>query len=412
MTNTILGAGISGYAYAFLEGGIISSIIIVLVMAIITDYSLNLLVKVSRISGEANYEVVAKKGFGILGYILICSLLFIFSFFTLLAYTIIIGDTIPTVISVFAGQGTWIASRYLWITLAIIFVVAPICMLDNISKLEKFSAISIITEMILTAVVIVEAIIGYINLIQGQPSIIPGWPSSYILLLMNYMNIFGAIGIFSFSFVCHHTVLLLFSSLKKPSTRRFGIVVHLTVFLSACVMLTIGFFGSIAFQNRTQGNILNSLPLNSFPSNLARIAIGMTMVFTIPIEMYVCRTAAVALLTGTILRKAKIPKIGKFKPRKLTLVRILVVILLLFAMTLAYFIEDLGVVLELAGGFCATMVGYMIPAILYLRLASGRFCSRKKIIPFFLMLFGTFCFFCSTGSNLYHIFTGTNQSID
>ena len=47
--------------------------------------------------GVWNYEELCYVAFGRLGYVLVCSFMIVFAFGALLAYHLIIGDTIPQV---------------------------------------------------------------------------------------------------------------------------------------------------------------------------------------------------------------------------------------------------------------------------------------------------------------------------
>lgn len=97
--NTVLGAGISSMPYSFAEAGIFAGMIVIIIMAAVTDWSLNVLMKVGKITGEKNYENVSKKAMGMVGYIITCFFMFIVAYFACLAYLTVIGDTLPSVVA-------------------------------------------------------------------------------------------------------------------------------------------------------------------------------------------------------------------------------------------------------------------------------------------------------------------------
>jgi len=214
----------------------------------------------------------------------------------------------------------------------------------------------------------------------------------------------------AFAFVTHHNAFLLFGSLKTPTMRRFQTAVHFSLTGATSVMMTIGFFGCIAYQNETKGNILKNLPLTSIQSNIARLAMAISMMLTFPIEMYVARHSFSSILEGTILRNRSIPTIGKWKPKKIWLQRILVLFLILVATIISFFNLDLGIILELGGAFAAIMLGYALPSIMYLRLGRGRICSKSKIPVLILLIFGLSCFIMATTTVLISIFTGETEA--
>jgi sodium-coupled neutral amino acid transporter 11 len=68
--------------------------------------------------------------------------------------------------------------------------------------------------------------------------------------------------------------------------------------------------------------------------------------------------------------------------------------------------KDLGFVLELTGGFAATFLGFILPAACWLKLEGGTIFECKtledgqKMGSIFLLIFGIFTMFTSTGLTL------------
>ena len=93
MVNVIIGAGIVGLPYAFLEAGFFAGIGAMLFTAVLTDYSVRLLVATGVAHGEATYEGLARRAFGVTGYRTVCCLLLTFDYGAMLSYLVILGDT-------------------------------------------------------------------------------------------------------------------------------------------------------------------------------------------------------------------------------------------------------------------------------------------------------------------------------
>ena len=55
--NSIIGSGVIGMAYAVSESGWLLSVILLFIVALLTDYSLILVVKCGLISGTSSYQV-------------------------------------------------------------------------------------------------------------------------------------------------------------------------------------------------------------------------------------------------------------------------------------------------------------------------------------------------------------------
>lgn len=406
--NAVVGPGISSLPFSFSQSGITAGAIILLIMAGITDWSFKILMTVGKITGERSFEGTTKRVFGIVGYVVTCFLMFILSYFTCIAYLTVIGDTLPNFVTFVFGLSLdhWLGNRILWISFASLFIITPICMLDDISKLEKFSTLSILAQLVLTAVVIVECIIGFIQKIKGEPSSLATWPWQNLTTLFIDLRVFGAIGVFAFAFVTHHNSFLLFYSLRVPSMRRFQTGVHFALAGASSIMVIIGFFGCLLYQKETKGNILKNLPGKSIQSNIARLSMSISMMLTFPIEMFVSRHAFSSVLEGTILKGKSIPKIGNFQISKIWLERILAFLLIWIASIVSFFNIDLGVILELGGAFAAISLGYALPSLMYLKLTKGNLLSCKKIPILILLIFGIACFIMTTTTVIIQIFTG------
>jgi sodium-coupled neutral amino acid transporter 11 len=91
------------------------------------------------------------------------------------------------------------------------------------------------------------------------------------------------------AFVCHHNSFLIFGSLKQPSLNRFAKVTHWSMGIAFCTCLALAVSGYVIFTDETVGNILNNFPSDNTLINVARLAFGLNMFTTIPLEAFVCR---------------------------------------------------------------------------------------------------------------------------
>jgi len=163
------------------------------------------------------------------------------------------------------------------------------------------------------------------------------------------------------------------------------------------VLLVMGFCGSITFQHHTQGNIL--LNLSGIPAQLARICLTITMFFTFPLEMFVCRNAIHEFIKIAFYRFLDF---GKYIS-DVNFQRILVLILITMITTLSILVTKLGIVLEFTGGIAGIPIAFILPPLFYLRLSKRKFLSFQKFAALFLLIVGTFCLIASTSFNIYSV---------
>lgn len=95
--NSILGSGIVGIPYALHKAGFGFGLFLLISLAIVTDYSLSLLVKSATLAGVTSYQDLVHVAFGRPGFYLLTLLQFIYPFIAMISYNVIIGDTVTKV---------------------------------------------------------------------------------------------------------------------------------------------------------------------------------------------------------------------------------------------------------------------------------------------------------------------------
>lgn len=99
MANSIIGAGIIGQPYALRQAGMTMGIILLVGLTIIVDWTIRLIVINSKLSGADSFQATMQHCFGKSGLIAISVAQWAFAFGGMIAFCIIVGDTIPHVIS-------------------------------------------------------------------------------------------------------------------------------------------------------------------------------------------------------------------------------------------------------------------------------------------------------------------------
>jgi sodium-coupled neutral amino acid transporter 11 len=98
------GAGIIGQPYAFKQAGMITGIFLLVALTITVDWTIQLIVINSKLSGANSFQTTVQHCYGRGGLIAISIAQWAFAFGGMLAFCIIIGDTIPNVMSGFFPQ--------------------------------------------------------------------------------------------------------------------------------------------------------------------------------------------------------------------------------------------------------------------------------------------------------------------
>jgi sodium-coupled neutral amino acid transporter 11 len=97
MANSIIGAGIIGQPYAFRQAGMTMGIILLVGLTVTVDWTIRLIVINSKLSGADSFQATMQHCFGSSGLVAISIAQWAFAFGGMIAFCIIVGDTIPHV---------------------------------------------------------------------------------------------------------------------------------------------------------------------------------------------------------------------------------------------------------------------------------------------------------------------------
>jgi len=97
MANSIIGAGIIGQPYAFKDAGLAAGIVLLIGLTIVIDWTIRLIVINSKLSGANSFQGTVEHCFGHTGLIAISVAQWAFAFGGMVAFGVIVGDSIPPV---------------------------------------------------------------------------------------------------------------------------------------------------------------------------------------------------------------------------------------------------------------------------------------------------------------------------
>ncbi|KAM0803268.1 transmembrane amino acid transporter protein-domain-containing protein [Usnea florida] len=361
MANSIIGAGIIGQPYAFRQAGLSAGIVLLVILTITVDWTIRLIVVNSKLSGANSFQGTVQHCFGASGLIAISIAQWAFAFGGMVAFCVIMGDTIPSVIAaLFPSLSN---TPFLWLLTnrrAVIIMCTlgfsyPLSLYRDIAKLAKASTLALLSMSVILVTVVTQGI--------GAPQDLRGDLHGSLFVRTGVLQ---AISVISFD----HNSLLIYGSLEKPTMDRFARVTHYSTFTSMLACLTMALAGFVTFGDKTRGNILNNFPRENLIVNIARFLLGANMVTTLPLGLFA------------------LPPNFWFpnEPYSPNLHLIFTTSLVVTAMALSLITCDLGAVFELvviANRLCK--LAYILPPLCYIKLSSRSW----KVIPAILcVIFG------------------------
>ncbi|EGX97101.1 amino acid transporter, putative [Cordyceps militaris CM01] len=369
MANSIIGAGIIGQPYAIRQAGLLAGVVLLVGLTAVVDWTICLIVINSKLSGTSSFQGTVQHCFGRPGLIAISLAQWVFAFGGMVAFGVIVGDTIPHVLlAVWPGLSDvpvvgLLADRRVAIAVFVMGISYPLTLYRDIAKLAKASTFALVGMLVIVATVLVQGLLVPAEA-RGEFSL--------PLLTVN-TGIFQAIGVISFAFVCHHNSLLIYGSLRTPTIDNFSRVTHYSTSISmvACLVLALG--GFLVFGDKTLGNVLNNFPSDNIMVNVARLCFGLNMLTTLPLEAFVCREVMQTYWWPDApfnLRRHVVLSTG----------------LVAAATFLSLVTCDLGAVFELVGATSAVAMAYILPPMCYMKLTTR---SWRTYLAGAIVVFGT-----------------------
>ncbi|XP_014104728.1 PREDICTED: putative sodium-coupled neutral amino acid transporter 11 isoform X1 [Pseudopodoces humilis] len=171
------------------EAGFPLGVLLLFVVAYITDYSIILLIKGGNLSNTKTYQELVKETYGLAGYLILSTLQFLYPFIAMISYNIITGDTLTKVFQRIPGVGldNVLTDRHLIILLTTIIFTLPISLYRDVAKLGKISLLSLILTIVILIIVMVRTV-----------TFSPQIPKSENAWIFAKSNAVQAIGVMSF----------------------------------------------------------------------------------------------------------------------------------------------------------------------------------------------------------------------
>ena len=366
LVNSIVGAGIIGIPYAFRQSGLIFGLLSLLLVGYLTDYSLRMIVDLASFHPTLvgkdirTFEDLAQVSFGKIGKNFILFNMFLMAYGAMLAYLLIIKDTVPTVFGVDKDAG-W--ERELIMLATSLTIMVPLSLMRDMASLSVTSFFSVLADVVLVFFVTLFAPIarsvqeqGGLGNILKHDSVEP--------------TLFVGLGILSTAMACQHSAFIVGGSLENKTRHRWSIVTMNSISFSTILCAIFGIAGYLGYLNETQSDVLNNFEENA---NVARMLLAITMFFTYPMECFVARHVLVMLFyNGDMDGHDSSGEKSENKSYRRYFITIIIYIMTLVP---ALIVDDIGPVLSITGSIAGGCISYMAPGFIYLGINSQAFLS-------------------------------------
>ncbi|XP_030295759.1 sodium-coupled neutral amino acid transporter 4 [Sparus aurata] len=425
LSNAIMGSGILGLSYAMANTGIVLFTILLVAVAILSLYSVHLLLMTAKEGGSLIYEKLGERAFGWPGKMAAFGSIIMQNIGAMSSYLFIVKYELPEVIRAFLAleesSGEWYLNGNYLVVFVSIGIILPLSLLKNLGYLGYTSGFSLSCMVFFLGVVIYKkthlpcplpffyhhssnlsmnasdmsglyppqnltaqmdfsradvspAVLGSHDAHQSTGVHVAPHPDDEEMCTPKYF-VFNSqtaytVPILAFAFVCHPEVLPIYSELKDRSRKKMQNVSNLSILTMLIMYMLSALFGYLTFYDNVEAELLHTFTkVYKFDTMLlmVRLAVLTAVTLTVPIVLFPIRSSITTLL---------------FSGREFSWTRhmLIAAAILAFNNMLVIFVPTIRDIFGFIGSSAATMLIFILPAAFYIRLVkSVPFRSPQKI---------------------------------
>ncbi|KAG2132787.1 vacuolar amino acid transporter 5 [Suillus clintonianus] len=418
LTNTIMGSGMLTFPLAMASSGIIPGIITCIFSGGVGAFGLYLLSLSARRAPHrsSSFFAVAQLTFPQAA-IFFDAAIAIKCFGVSISYLIIIKSLMPSVVaslyhdltSPTTNPPAWALSGRNWITI-IMFILVPLASFRRLDSLRHASYIVLFSVVYLVAIVIT----CYFSPLEGTA------PAGEIHLIHFTPNFISTFPVQVFAFTCAQNLFPIFNELKANSQQRMNIVVGTSIGSAILVYEVIALFGYLTFGSNVGANIIAMYPSTSIFIAIGQLAIVLLITFSYPLQVQPCRNCldkifhvgAPTKVPGSDNDDEVVDEDHAVADMSLFKHTLLTAAITGFGFVVAYFVDNLQMVLSFVGTTGSTTISFILPGVLFWKISRDDPSVSRTLNKAALALAGYGCcvfVFCS-GYNIYRIFNPSEVS--
>ncbi|NXG39729.1 S38A3 protein, partial [Dromaius novaehollandiae] len=382
LSNAIMGSGILGLAYAMANTGIILFLFLLTAVALLSSYSIHLLLKSSGIVGIRAYEQLGYRAFGTPGKLAAAIAITLQNIGAMSSYLYIVKSEVPLVIQTFLNleekTTDWYVNGNYLVILVSIIVILPLALMKQLGYLGYASGFSLSCMVFFLISVIYKKFqipcplpaqdvnsTGSHNYTLGSTS---NYQNGYTVLQAPdegtcsprffTLNSQMAYATPIMALMCHPEVLPIYTELKNPSKKKMQCISNISITVMYLMYFLAALFGYLTFYGRVESELLHTYN-NVDPFDVlilcVRVAVLTAVTLTVPIVLFPVRRAIQQML---------------FQGKDFSWVRhiIIALVLLTFINLLVIFAPSILGIFGLIGATSAPCLIFIFPAIFYMRI--------------------------------------------
>uniref|UniRef100_A0A3P9J1G9 Solute carrier family 38 member 5a n=1 Tax=Oryzias latipes TaxID=8090 RepID=A0A3P9J1G9_ORYLA len=312
LSNAIMGSGILGLAFAMSNTGIVLFIILLVSIAILSAYSIHLLLRSAGIVGIRAYEQLGNHAFGNPGKVLAACIITVHNIGAMSSYLFIVKSELPLVIQAFLGKhantGEWFMNGNYLIIIVSAIIIFPLALMKRLGYLGYTSGFSLSCMVFF----LISVIYKKFNIPCPFPEYLyENTTSSHLhnstmnstdceakAFTVNSQTAY-TVPILAFAFVCHPEVLPIYTELRNATKKRMQTVANISILAMFVMYLLTALFGYLTFYSGVESELLHTYvrvdPLDVLIL-CVRLAVLVAVILTVPVVLFPIRRAVLQIL--------------------------------------------------------------------------------------------------------------------
>lgn len=401
LTTSIIGAGIMALPATMKVLGLFPGIVLIVLIGILSEISVELLVRFSALQNALSYGDVVQSALGRPTKILSEICIIINNAGVLVVYLIIMGDVMSGsphhigVLDQWLGNGFWDHRRVMILAVVIVFLV-PLCALEKIDSLSLTSAASVALAVVF---VVASCGIAFVKLAEGRienPRFGPDFGSKKAIL-----DLLVVIPIMTNAYVCHFNVQPIYNELDGKSPQKMNQVGRITTVLCIVIYALTAVSGYLLFGDATESDILTNfdrdlgIRYSTALNYLIRVGYILHLVLVFPVVHFSLRQTVDALVfSGWV-------PLAESRKRLLLLTAVLLVLIYL----VSTLIPNIWVAFKFTGATTAVSLGFIFPALIALKLHEKGYALElgEKILSWLMLVLAVLVGIIGVIGNIYSL---------
>ena len=228
LINSIIGAGLVGLPAAVADCG--------LVVGALMMVALSLMIESGIKEKKRNLEELCEALFGPIGYYGSAMFMFSYSYGSMVACMIVVGDTVPVCLHHLLDISL---SRDLAMAVCAVVIILPLCLFKNLSSLSSTSFLSFCGVVVLVVLVCIR------GPAEGRSQGITFDVHNDISVVTPH--VFIGVGTISFHYVCQQSAFLVFGSMQDETITAWKTVTKISMAFGFILSIAVGLWGYLIY---------------------------------------------------------------------------------------------------------------------------------------------------------------------